>query len=170
LFQPDFGKTLNLEQKQKFARQFYHTRGHFYEMLWFLGSLAPSFEYKKVVLQNITEEFGGKKSHENLYWDFAKELGGYSKMGGAVWAAFSAYEKQDNLDYSKLYELAKNFEISEKGLFFFKIHTQVQHFETTENLLQKCWESDREAVKAGFEFIKRVQMKVWQGLSEEVLI
>lgn len=196
LFQADFGKRLNLEQKQKFVKQFYHIRGHFYEMLWFLGSLAPSFEYKKVVMQNITEEFGGKMSHEQLYWDFAKELDVdiqkeiltqtnnleyikkfdfshkdwvISQKWAAVWAAFSAYEKQDNLDYSKLYDLAKDFGISEKGLFFYKIHAQVQHFETTENLLQKCWESDPEAVKAGFEFIKGTQMKVWNGLSREIL-
>ena len=196
LFQAGFGKNLNLEQKQKFVKQFYHVRGHFYEMLWFLGSLAPSFEYKKVVLQNITEEFGGKISHEQLYWDFAKELDVdiqkeiltqinnfeyirefdfshkkwvISQKWTTSWAAFCAYEKQDNLDYGKLYDLAKDFGVSEKGLFFFKIHAHVQHFKTTENLLQECWKSDSEAVKSGFEFIKSAQMKVWKGLSEEVL-
>ena len=196
LFQLETGKKLSLEQKQKFVKQFYHIRGHFYEMLWVLGSLAPSFEYKKVVLQNITEEFGGKKSHENLYWDFASELGVdiqsevldqtnnlkyiqdfdfshkkwvISQKWESVWAAFSAYEKQDNLDYTKLYDVAKEFGISDKALFFFKIHSQVQHFETTENLLQKCWDSDPEAVKSGFEFIKSAQMKAWKGLSDEIL-
>jgi hypothetical protein len=196
LFQPETGKNLSTEQKQKFVKQFYHIRGHFYEMLWFLGSLAPSFEYKKVVLQNITEEFGGKKSHENLYWDFATELGVdiqseilsqtnnlkyiqdfdfshknwvITQKWEAVWGALSAYEKLDSVDYRKLLILASELNISEKGLHFFVIHAQAQHFETTENLLQKCWDSDSEAVIAGFEFIKEAQMKVWKGLSEEVL-
>src|SRR5712664_49175 len=68
-------------QKKFFARVFYHSRGHFYDFLWHLANIAPSKEYKDVVIANITDEFGigadgvNRLSHEQLYWKFAEGLG-----------------------------------------------------------------------------------------------
>ena len=74
----DTNKTIlwNMEQKQAFAKFFYHARGHFYKFLWCIGSRSKTKTMKDMVLENIKEEFGDeKKSHEQLYLDFAKALG-----------------------------------------------------------------------------------------------
>ncbi len=65
-------------QKILFANLFYHSRGHFYRFLWVMASQAPSFEFRSVVIRNITDELGGLKpddfSHEQLFFHFAKKL------------------------------------------------------------------------------------------------
>src|ERR1700722_4217338 len=73
----DINKTVlwNREQKQAFVKLFYHARGHFYKFLWCVGSRSKIKATKDKVLENIQEEFGEEKSHEQLYFDFAKALG-----------------------------------------------------------------------------------------------
>jgi hypothetical protein len=36
-----------------------------------MGSHTPSIVQKKKIIDNITEEFGGSRSHEELHIDFA---------------------------------------------------------------------------------------------------
>jgi hypothetical protein len=196
LFQPEFTKNLTLEQKQKFVLSFYHIRGKFYKFLWYLGSLAPSREYKQVVIDNIWEEFGQTISHEQWYYKFANEFGVdckqeileekhnsqciedyneehikfiLTKPFEQVWSIFGAYEMLDNSDYQNLYKLAENLGSSKQDLVFFDIHRRAGHFETVSPLLQQIWDKDSESVKAGFEFILNHQLQMWKDLSEKVL-
>ena len=113
------------QQKKCFARTFYHARGHFYKFLWLLGNKAPNAQFKSIILDNIKEEFAENgTSHEKLYYYFAEQLGEdvrkeFMSMasctpemlkfnnGHLEWltkhdwnhcfAAFSAYEKLDNI-------------------------------------------------------------------------
>ena len=183
-------------QKQLFALAFYHARGHFYKFLWFMGSLAPSEEFKKIILDNITEEFGGNKcSHEQLYMEFAKAVGvdvveevltGRTNLPfieefnrGHInwllthdwdhkWSAFSAYERLDNVDYENLYHLAANLGLSGRPLLFFEVHRVVEHYDQASSLLEQIWQRNPEAVRAGFDFIGMHQAKLWRELSDAV--
>ncbi|MDF1654835.1 MAG: iron-containing redox enzyme family protein [Coxiellaceae bacterium] len=184
------------DQKEFFVRAFYHIRGHFSQFLWMLGNHAPNDAYKKVILHNIEEEFGGDKfSHEQLYFEFAKELNlditdetVYKKSylpfirkfnlkhlewlknndWPGAWAAFSAYERLDNIDYSNLLNLARSFGVSEKGLTFFIIHNKAEHFDRTYEALAKVWCSNQKQLKRAFNFIASHQIQMWESLSKIV--
>jgi Iron-containing redox enzyme len=185
----------NDENKVKFAKIFYHARGNFFELLWFLGSLAPNAAYKKVLVGNIAEEFGANSpSHEQYYFEFVAELGidmqleilrkkyyvdSIKKFNSnflekvlneeyeVSWSILSAYEVLDNVDYSLLYDLVKGFGVSDRGLRFFTIHSKVAHFETTEELLEKIWSKNPEVVRKGFDFIMCNQLEMWENLGNE---
>ena len=191
-----FNKTKHIKwdivTKQKFVKCFYHARGQFYHFLWYLGNYAEDYRIKKMVTFNIEEEFGyTKKSHEQLYMDFAESFGVdlstehidlkyYHKdiqefnKGHMRWlvnhdnderlAAFSAYEKLDNIDYPRLRALANNIGTTEKGLLFFKVHEQVEHFESTEEYLQDIWDKSPDKIIKAFEFIAEHQLQMWQDL------
>lgn len=200
LFNQDVTSKFTDNQKQKFAKLFYHIRGHFYKFLWFLGSKEAgenTIEMKIIILQNISEEFGKQKSHEQMYLDFASSLGveiieneiiketsnlDFIKMfnqqhlefilkddSNSAWAAFSAYEALDNLDYENLLNLVIPWNPPPKALVFFKVHAKVSHHQTTEEVLQKIWNKDPKSVQKGFEFIASHQLKMWQDLYEEVM-
>ncbi len=63
-------------KREFLARALYHVRGHFYPFLWFSASIAPTYDYKGIVLDNFKDEFGMMApSHEQLYAKFAEELG-----------------------------------------------------------------------------------------------
>ena len=67
---------LSNKQRKFLTRALYHVRGHFYPFLWFSASLAPSADFKGIVLDNFKDEFGdGDPSHEQLYGMFAHEMG-----------------------------------------------------------------------------------------------
>jgi Iron-containing redox enzyme len=195
LFQPQFAKNLTWLQKQKFALAFYHIRGTFYKLLWYIGSIAPSKQYKDVILKNISEEFGQTLSHETWYCEFAQQfdvdikseildeknnfdwIRDFNKTHlrfaltqdfNLVWAAFGAYEKLDNDDYDNLYNLACNIGSSKRGLVFFDIHRHVEHYESVDPLLRNIWENNPETVKKGFEFIANHQLAMWERLGEYV--
>jgi hypothetical protein len=195
LFKP--ATKLTLEQQQKFAKVFYHIRGHFDRFLFILGAFAPSKKYKDVVLQNLKGEFSEDlESHEQLYINFCNSLGvdiieeivseeNYLPFAKRFnfdiqkyllqnnytfkWAAFSAYERLDNVDYNGLYNLAKSFGIDNDALIFFDVHRQAEHFEITEDLLLECWEGSPEDVKQAFKFILSHQLEMWRNLSDEIL-
>lgn len=195
LFKPD--TKLNTEQQKKFTAVFYHLRGHFYRFLWYLAGRAPSSKFKKIILANISEEFGGQlDSHEQLYWNFASSVGidivneildpRYSyefaeefnfahlkfileQNWSSAWAAFAAYERLDNIDYVNLKNLALKFNPPSKALDFFEVHTKVIHFEKTEPLLNDLYLENFTEVKKGFEFISKHQIQMWKDLSECVL-
>ena len=118
---------------------------------------------KKVVLQNISEEFNGSAaSHEEMYMHFANQFDVdlskeffenkyYIKSirdfndnhisylvnndDNHRIAALSAYEKLDNIDYPFLLEFASQMGAKGKALIFFKVHALVEHFDATKEIL-----------------------------------
>ncbi len=191
---PDLGWTF--EQKQYFCKVFYHARGHFTDFLWHMGNVAPDIKAKNLVLYNYAEEFGGHApSHEQLYFYFSQELGlvnseevtdeqyylpflkDFNKahlrwLGSHGWdgclAAYSAYERLDNLDYANLLILTKNMGVGKKGMIFFKVHSQVEHFESTMELLNESWKRNEAEVRESFDFIASHQKNMWKTLSDVV--
>jgi len=180
-------------QKKFFVRAFYHARGNFYKFLWFMGSLAPSKEFKDVILANIEEEFGGsRKSHEQLYIEFAASLDVdlseeimfgrtnlrfiddfnqehiswlFHNNWDSKWSAFSAYERLDNVDYKNLYRTVSGFGLPSKSMKFFEVHRAVKHYQRASSLLEEIWERDANIVRSGFYFIGRHQAKMWWNLA-----
>jgi hypothetical protein len=182
------------EKKQFFCKLFYHARGHLSDFLWYLGNIAPNLECKELILYNYREEFGGySPSHETLYFYFTQDMGvpspeevtnplyylPFLKKFNAdhvkflkknTWesclGAYAAYERLDNLDYANFLTLAKNLQASSKGLLFFKVHSEVEHFTATTVLLVKAWEKNEEQVKQAFHFIAKHQSAMWEKFSE----
>ncbi len=193
IFNPEFIQSFDPLQKQRFVLTFYHLRGSFYRFLWYIGSISPSKAYKDVILKNISEEFGHTLSHEDWYLEFANDFGvdikseilkpkhNFDWVQGfndshleyilkqdfeLAWSAFGAYEKLDNADYDNLYNLAVNLGSSKKGLVFFDIHRNVEHYESIDPLLQIIWDKNPAIVQKGFEFIGDHQLKMWANLGE----
>lgn len=194
IFQPEATSTWSDTQKILFAKIFYHARGHFHDFLWYVGSHASDKETKDIVLKNIAEEFNGAaRSHEQLYLDFAESVGADVKKSlvdtkdymqfaqefnynHLEWlhnhdpehnfAAFAAYEKLDNVDYTLLHTLVKSLNVNKRGQIFFKIHAVVEHFAPTYNKLQDIWSFSPNIVKEAFGFIKSNQLTMWRNLSE----
>ncbi|MBI2584117.1 MAG: iron-containing redox enzyme family protein [Candidatus Aenigmarchaeota archaeon] len=195
LFNLEMTKNWSDAQKTFFAKAFYHARGHFHDFLWFMGNHAPDATAKRIVIDNISEEFGIAKSHEQLYWEFATSLGVDLKdeflkektylpfvrefnKGHIEWltnhdwerclSAFAAYERLDNLDYTELMKLAENMGISGRALAFFQVHVYVEHFEAANKDVQRVWDKDQQKVIEAFDFIAEHQIKMWKGLSDIV--
>jgi hypothetical protein len=196
LFNTDLTQNWTKDQKVHFAKIFYHARGHFHDFLWYLGNHAESKCVKDMVLKNIAEEMNGAaRSHEQLYIDFADSIGAdlenelveeesyldsikQFNKGHLKWlqandndsrvSAFSAYERLDNIDYDALMRLVESLNVDKKGQLFFKIHTRVQHFETTEDELKVIWQDDPQKVKKAFSFIADHQIKMWNDISDSV--
>ncbi|MBX3486440.1 MAG: iron-containing redox enzyme family protein [Candidatus Paracaedibacteraceae bacterium] len=193
IFNPEITVQWTKAQIEKFVRIFYHARGHFHEFLWYLGNHAENRDVKRIVLENIAEEFnGGAASHEQMFIEFAKShdvelkdeyIDGKSYVsairdfnkGHLRWladhsaehgfAAFSAYERLDNIDYGALAKLAESIGTSRKGLIFFNVHLKAQHFETTEGYLEEIWQNNSEAVRESFSFITYHQLQMWRSLA-----
>lgn len=197
LFQPESVRTLTRQQKQHFAQVFYHIRGHFHDFLWLVGNRTPDKRTRDAILENIHEEWGGDygKSHERLYFDFAQSLGvdvsqecwteesylpftrefnrGHLRFlatsdWDSVYAALSAYERLDNVDYADLEKMAKAMGTGGDALLFFTVHSQVEHFDMVSQDLEPIWNRNPEAVRNGYEFIGRHQNRMWRNLSDEV--
>ncbi|MEM6721125.1 MAG: iron-containing redox enzyme family protein [Bacteroidota bacterium] len=199
MFNIDLTKNWSINQKKKFAKAFQHIRGHCAEFFWHVGSFSSSSSIKKIILNNIEEEFGyhknqSKYSHSELYNLFMNEFGcdifdeiGYHStyldfirkfnQDHLKWlsmhnydykfATFSAYEKLDNLDYEKLYQLAKSLEPKNKeSLIFFEVHFKVNHFENTSDVLIDIWEKNNLVVIESFDFIAKKQISIWSQLSD----
>ena len=196
LFQPELTKQWTAAQKRYFAHIFYHCRGHFHDFLWNMGNHADDNETKDVVLKNIGEELNGSaKSHEELYLDFEKSVGtdvrdefvhetSYLPFarefnhGHLNWlhvndtnerfSAFAAYERLDNVDYVYLLHLVESLDVPREGKIFFKVHTKVEHFATTETKLTHIWATNPEKVKKAFSFIAYHQLTMWRNLSDTI--
>jgi hypothetical protein len=196
LFNTQLTSEFNETQKHYFVKAFYHIRGHFHDFLWYMGNHAPDVETKRIIVNNIAEEFGGKYgSHEQLYYKFSESLGiniyeeikekstyefyiDQFNKGHLEWlyshswieclAAFSAYEHLDNLDYSKLSLLATSLGVTQEGLIFFKVHEKVRHFEPLSELLEGIWDQHSVQIKEGFNFIGSHQIKMWKNFSNRM--
>lgn len=183
-------------QKIYFIKAFYHARGHFHDFLWYLGNHAPDENLKKIILHNISEEFGEKgKSHELHYIDFSNYFGVdiYQEMmseenyasflkefnrGHLIWllshdwescmAAFSAYERLDNIDYANLMITARAMGTPDKYMTFFKIHAKVHHFDTTVKVLDEIWCKNPNKVIEAFNYIASHQLSMWRSLSDAI--
>lgn len=194
LFQPAMTAALSPPKKRQLAGVLYHIRGHFHDFLWYLANFAPDSKAKRMILRNISEELGGDRmSHEAMYGVFAKEFGidihseitseehnlpfvrqfnksHMSWLSNHDWsgrlAAFSAYERLDNIDYANMYNLAVSLGTSEAGLEFFQVHTEVTHFQSTQRHLVELWEGQRDTVKKSMQFIYCHQLAVWKQLSQ----
>lgn len=196
IFQPDLTSKWNDKQKSKFANVFYHLRGHFHDFLWYVGNHADDKETKDIILKNIGEEFNGSaKSHEQLYMDFTASIGIdtsksfiddkynlpfakefnhnhikwlHEHSAAHRFAALSAYERLDNVDYISLLELVKSLDVDRKGQIFFKIHAVVEHFAPTHAKLKEIWTISEDIVKDSFTFIGYNQLRMWNNLSEAI--
>lgn len=194
LFQHQITRNFGEEQKKLFAGVFYHIRGHFHDFLWYLLNTAPNQHFKSLIIDNIIEESGGSAlSHEALYGLFAKEYGidvdeevhlerynlpfvkTFNKNHirwlaehdfESGFCAYSAYERLDNVDYRVFLEVAKSFGTSRKGLCFFEVHKNVEHYQTTEGDLVDIWQESSHKVKQGYQFIYSHQLQVWWRLSK----
>lgn len=196
LFDSSISKNFTTQQKQYFAKIFYHARGHFHDFLWYVANHATDKETKDIVIENISEEFNSSAaSHEQLYIAFAESLDvdisnelvnqenylpwikAFNKKhlqwlhthdAEERFAAFSAYELLDNIDYTSLLNLVKSFDISNKGQIFFKIHAKVMHFDTTSSKLQAIWNSNPQKVKIAFDFIGDHQLAMWSSMHNAI--
>ncbi len=155
LFNSDLSNQWSKAQQIKFVYLFYHARGHFNEFLWLLGNNAPNKPYKGIVLENFNEEFGGDgRSHEALYFEFGKALGvdlmeerlneqhylpflrefNHAHLDWLTrhawhhqWAAFSAYERLDNVDGIVKSEVRQSHSIFLR-MFFENIQPVTRHY------------------------------------------
>jgi hypothetical protein len=186
LFNRSIAQNYTTEQIQYFIKIFYHARGHFKDFLWHLGNYAPNKNLKDIILENIEEEFGDTISHEQLYIDFATQMGvdltdvminreyylpeikafneghvrwSYAHCWDAQFASFSAYERLDSTDYEALTNLFPNEHL------FFKIHRKAKHFDKTYEELLAIWDRDPTNIYTAFDFITKTQTKMWQDLS-----
>lgn len=184
-------------QQQFFIKLLYHQRGHFDDILWFMGNFAPDAESKEVILGNIQEEFGNHApSHEKLYLDFAKSHGvdlTYELLdeqwylpflreynqGILHWLrehdwdhrilAFAAIERLDNLDYPALKKVAVSFGTSNRDLVFFNAHIHATHYENVAVLdFDHLWCAKSSLVKEVFDFIADYQLVIWEKISNYV--
>jgi len=73
LFRPDATRAWSNSDKQRFASVFYHIRGYFIDFMWYIANFTDNEAVKAIIMDNMREELGtdGKKSHEQLYADFA---------------------------------------------------------------------------------------------------
>jgi hypothetical protein len=85
-----------------------------------------------------------------------------------IWAAFCAYELLDNVDYPAFLKMAQSFALTGTALKFFEIHCVVGHYGQGRKLLQKIWTKHPEDVRAGFAFIKKLQLTAFKALDEEL--
>jgi hypothetical protein len=196
MFKPELTKNWTDNQKIYFAKTFYHVRGHFHDFLWYLGTHTADAKVKAIILENIAEEFGGiGYSHEQLYYNFAKSVGAdlnneiikeenylpfirKFNQGHLEWlqshnlesrlAAFSAYERLDNIDYVILRDLAKSLNVKGKGLIFFNVHAKAGHFDRVSSYLVMVWNIDCNSVKKAFSFIGAHQLQMWETLSNKI--
>lgn len=196
IFDNNLTSLLSEKQKHYFVKAFYHLRGHFHDFLWFIGNYAPNEAIKKSVVENIYEEFGGKyQSHEKLYITFAESLGVdirkeiisedhyedyivqfnkghlhwlYEHDWVSCYAAFSAYEHLDNIDYTLLSSLAASLGVSGESLKFFKVHEKVEHYDSLSDTLSLYWDQHQDRVIEGFNFIGNHQIKMWGSLSDRI--
>lgn len=197
LFDSQKTSAWNNEQKKYFACIFYHLRGHFINFVWYIANFSSDEHTKTLLIKNIHEELGiGKRfSHEVLYERFAKEFGAdihdeiinethylpFAKefnKSHLKWlsqhenedrlAAFAAYERLDNLDYPHLVKMAESIELSQHAMTFFNVHTHVEHFDSTLELIIPVWEKTPDKIIQSFHFIYSHQYKMWRDLSDEV--
>ncbi|KTD41646.1 iron-containing redox enzyme family protein [Legionella parisiensis] len=197
LFDPQKTSAWTYEQRKTFASIFYHLRGHFINFVWFIANFTSNELTKKIILENIHEELGigSRFSHEMLFERFAKECDvdihdeiinethyvPFAKNFNKThlqWlsehdeeervAAFAAYERLDNLDYTYLLQMGDSIRLSKHAKTFFKVHAYVTHFNSTLELIQPIWEKNPDKIVRAFHFIYTHQQQMWRNLSHHL--
>jgi hypothetical protein len=197
LFNSLYTTAWSKHQKRYFAATFYHLRGHFINFAWYIANFSADEQTKAVILANIHDELGFDKrsSHEMLYERFAIDCNvnihdeivnethyqPFAKdfnKAHLKWlsmhddeerlAAFSAYERLDNLDYPCLTQMVESLALSPQALVFFKVHIQVKHFDSTTELLLPVWQKNPEKIIEAFNFIYTHQYEMWSNLSQKI--
>lgn len=194
LFNPE--TKFSEEQKKKFASFFWHVRGHFPDTLFTISAKVPYYMRKIILdniadeLGTLNTEH---KSHEHLYQVFSKEVGedtseyvfthkNYLKFikdyidelnakfvnsnSDECISMFTAYELLDEIDYVKCYQLVKKWELSKKGLEFWRVHAEGNHYTELKDTLNNIYSSNIKAVEDGFRFISNHQINMWKNLSK----
>jgi pyrroloquinoline quinone (PQQ) biosynthesis protein C len=184
-------------QRKFFVKTLYHARGHFHDVLWYMGNFAPNKKMKQLILDNIADEFNGNSlSHEALYLFFAKAVGvdlSYEALEEEVYlpflkefnkghlrwlrehdadcriSFFAALERLDCIDYIKGKEIAESFGLKNKDLIFFNVHIHADHFNPVfSSFLLELWKTTPHKIKDAFHFIRTHQAKMWAELSNTV--
>lgn len=198
IFNPQFVSSWSNKQKRYFIKLLYHQRAHFHDILWIMGNSAPNNLERKLILENIYDEFGKYgRSHEDLYMDFAKSFGidlsdeiidekyylnflrEYNK-GHMKWlkskdwehkiAGFAAIERFDNIDYTSLYQTAIAMGAKHEGLNFFLAHMYVDHFDNLKNgtFMSLCYNKP-EIIRSTFNELGKYQLDIWKKISAELI-
>ena len=177
---------------QAFARAFYFIRYNFYRLNFIVGSRSgPDEIFWSGLVQSLYEEVGGggSKSHNELYRDFLKEVGVKSERGlkqpafavrfNQAWeeycinapfeealAGVAVFEILDQPDYALLFNVMKEAGISKRGLRFFGVHAQAQHFDFFQEIVARLWKhkrGQRSLLKAA-SFVNSSQRQMWSDL------
>lgn len=198
IFNSKFVSSWGNKQKKYFIKLLYHQRAHFHDILWIMGNSAPNNLERKLILENIYDEFGKYgRSHEDLYMDFANFFGvdlsdemikekyylnflrEYNK-GHAKWlkskdweykiAGFAAIERFDNFDYTSLYQTAIAMGTKHEGLNFFLAHMYVDHFDNLKNgtFASLCYNKP-EIIISTFTELAEYQLNIWRKISAELI-
>ncbi len=197
LFKTEITSKWSDTQRKKFVQLLYHQRAHFDDVLWFMGNFSPDSNTKEIILENMRDEFGrGKRSHEKLYLDFARDMGvdltyelideefylpflrEYNK-GHLRWlrdhdwnhrlVAFAAIERLDNVDYPFLKRIVISFNLEKINLVFFDVHMYVKHFDSIGEKFVNLWLLQPELIATAFNFIGSYQLNIWKNISEVIL-
>ena len=184
-------------QRKFFVKILYHARGHFHDILWYMGNFAPNKAAKDIILGNVVDEFNKNGlSHENLYFIFAKAVGvdlndealeettylpflkefnkGYLRwLVAHDWesrlSCFASLERLDKVDYTNSKAIAKSFDLKDKALVFFNVHIQSNHFNPIYSRLLPIWNDASDKIKEAFYFVLVHQSKMWKDLSDAVV-
>jgi pyrroloquinoline quinone (PQQ) biosynthesis protein C len=180
------------EGLKRFAEAFYFVRANFCRLNFILGERCGLNEFLWGGLaKNLIEELGGKKgvSHNQLYRDFLVCAGINSEESlreplfayqfNASWekfcrdatvlealAAIAVYEIFDKPDYALLLRVVQKAGVAKRGLRFFKVHADAEHFEMFEDVIS--WLSKQEAgeeiINHAINFVFQTQRMMWTGL------
>jgi Iron-containing redox enzyme len=177
---------------QAFARAFYFVRYSFYRLNFIVGTRSgPDETLWSGLVHSLHEEVGGLggKSHNELYRDFLREVGVKSEQDlkqpvfaarfNQAWegycstapfeealAGVAIFEILDQPDYALLFRVMKDAGISTKGLRFFEVHAQAQHFDFFQEIVVRFWKHkhSRSSLLKAASFVNSSQRQMWSGL------
>ena len=184
-----FRSEVNLK---RFGGSFYFVRYNFYRHNFLVGARSsPNEVYWGGLVGNLREELGGNSqlTHNSLYRNFLAEIGienelvlkqpRFARTFNESWhhyittqpflhalGAIAVYELLDQPDYSLLLTLVKEAGISRRGLRFFSVHAQANHYELFQGPLTEVWKSKRGqlALTKAARFVNEMQETMWRGL------
>lgn len=180
------------EGVSRFGKRFHPIRYSFVHVNFIVGSRQEMHEiFWAGLARNLYEEAGGgvTAAHNELYRNFLRSIGipsdeglhevEFSKTFNTRWREFARlapvdeavlavaiYEILDRPDYGSLYDALAG--INEKwDLEFFKIHSEVEHFDMFSEFVAWYFEHKKNAqvhFNEVSEFVLDVQKNMWIGL------
>ncbi len=180
------------EGLKRFAEAFYFVRYNYCRLNFILGERCGVNEFLWAGLaKNLIEELGGRKgaSHNQLYRDFLSCIGANSEeflrpplftyKFNTLWekfcreapllealSAIAIYEIFDKPDYALLLRVIQKTGIPERGLRFFKVHANAEHFDMFEDTIYWLSKQERgeEILNNGINFVLQTQRMMWEEL------